>query len=74
MKKDLKELYKEWRKQIEEHNKEEMELRGSHPVYGSWDCGEGCVREDFTAYAELDEEIKYEEMLELEREYNRIQI
>lgn len=69
MKKDLMELYKEWRKQIEEHNKEEMELGGSHPVYGSWDCGEGCAREDFTVYAELDKEITYEEMLELEREY-----
>lgn len=36
---------------------------------GSIDCGEKSVREDFTAWAHLDEEISFEEMFELEREY-----
>lgn len=35
----------------------------------TWDCGEGCAREDFSNYAGLEEEITFEKMLELERRY-----
>lgn len=69
--KSLYAMYKEWRKQIEEHNEQEKEIGGSHTVLGSYDCGEGSVREDFSNYAELDTEITFEEMLGLEREYER---
>lgn len=71
MNKDLMELYKEWRTIIEEHNKAEMEIGGSIPILGSWDCGEGYVREDFSDFAKLDKEITFEEMLELEREFEK---
>lgn len=59
--KDLKKLYAEWREVTEELIKE-----GNA---GSVDCGIPAVREDFTAYADLNEEIKFEEMLDLEKEY-----
>lgn len=36
---------------------------------GSIDCGESSVREDFSNYAGLEEEITFEEMLELEKRY-----
>ena len=62
MKKDLKKMYAEWRKASEEMLEDGMA--------GSVDCGEGRVREDFTGFAELEKEITFEEMLELEREYN----
>lgn len=52
----LKEVYANWRKTTEELN-------------GSVDCGAKAVREDFSAYADLEEEITFEEMLELERGY-----
>lgn len=54
---DLKEVYANWRKITEELN-------------GSVDCGAKAVREDFSAYAGLEEEITFEEMLELERDYD----
>lgn len=38
-------------------------------MYTDWDCGEASVRESFSDYAELEEEITFEEMLELERNY-----
>ena len=56
--KDLKAIYKEWRKL-----NEELEC--------SSDCGESATREDFSNYAELETEIGFEEMLELEREFDR---
>ncbi|MNW32210.1 hypothetical protein D3C74_91490 [compost metagenome] len=36
---------------------------------GSVDCGESVVREDFSRFAELNETISFEEMHELEKEY-----
>lgn len=53
---NLEKIYREWRELNEE-------------VGANSDCGEKAVREDFTAYAELEEEITFEEMLELERDY-----
>lgn len=35
----------------------------------TWDCGEAAAREDFSNWAELEEEISFEEMLELENSY-----
>ena len=63
MTKDLMEIYREWRKVSEEMLEDGFK--------GSVDCGEQAVREDFSNYAELDEEISFEEMLELEKEYNK---
>jgi hypothetical protein len=57
----LMETYKEWRKVSEDLLKDGFA--------GSTDCGEKAVREDFTDYAELDEEITFEEMFELEETY-----
>lgn len=62
-------LYCDWRESIEEENEWQEEHGGSHPVYGTWDCGEGSAREDFSNYAGLEEEITFEKMLELERRY-----
>ena len=57
----LMEQYREWREVTEE-----MLADGFR---GTTCCGEKSVREDFTAYAELEKEITFEEMLELERAY-----
>lgn len=54
-------FYKEWRKVSEEMLEDGMN--------GSVDCGEAAVREDFSNYAGLDEEISFEEMLELEKRW-----
>jgi len=57
--KDLATLYKEWR-----------ELQASLELDGKYlDCRESNVRSDFSAFAELDETISFEEMLKLESEY-----
>lgn len=69
MKKDLQKKYNEWRKEVEEENKWQQKHGGSHPIYTPWDCGEGSAREGFSNYAELDKEISFEEMLELEKNY-----
>ncbi|KGE61577.1 hypothetical protein [Fusobacterium periodonticum] len=61
--KELKKLYAEWRKVSEEMLEEGFK--------GSIDCGDKAVREDFSNYAELQEIISFEEMLELEKEYIR---
>ena len=61
--KNLKRLYVEWRKVSEEMLEEGFK--------GSVDCGDKAVREDFSGYAELPETISFEEMLELEKEYNK---
>ena len=61
--KNLKELYKEWRELTEG-------LMEDYPKT-SVDCGETSVREDFSNYAELQETISFEDMLELEKEYNK---
>lgn len=58
--------YKGWRNQMEEL----LEDGIIDSLGGSVDCGEGAVREDFTAWAHLYEEIEFEDMLELERRYN----
>lgn len=57
--KNLEGLYGEWRKISEEMLEDGMG--------GSVDCGEQAVREDFSNYAGLEEEISFEEMLELEQ-------
>lgn len=67
--KNLQKVYNEWRKEIEKENKWQQEHGGSNPVYGSTDCGEESVREDFSNYARLEKEISFEEMLELENNY-----
>ena len=61
--KELKKLYAEWRKISEEMLEDGFK--------GSVDCGDKAVREDFSNYAELQETISIEEMLELEKEYNK---
>jgi len=61
--KNLKGIYAEWRKVSEEMLKEGFK--------GSVDCGDKAVREDFSNYAELSETISFEDMLELEKEYNK---
>jgi len=53
--------YRAWRKVSEEMLEDGMN--------GSVDCGEQSVREDFSNYADLDEEISFEKMLELEEGY-----
>lgn len=63
---DLYSEYKKWRDQMEEF----LEDGTIDSMGGSVDCGEGAVREDFTAWAHLDEEISFEEMFELEKRYN----
>ena len=62
--KNLQEIYNKWRKEIEELNKDE-DVRH----HGTYDCGEAIAREDFSNYADLEEEITFEEMLELENNY-----
>ena len=61
--KELKKVYAEWRKISEEMLEDGFK--------GSIDCGDKAVREDFSSYAELQEIISFEEMLELEKEYNK---
>lgn len=61
--KELKKLYVEWRKVSEEMLEDGFK--------GSVDCGDKAVREDFSNYADLQEIISFEEMLELEKEYNK---
>jgi len=61
--KELKKLYAEWRKISEEMLEE--------GIKGSIDCGDKAVREDFSNYAELSETISFEDMLELEKEFNK---
>lgn len=65
----LKKLYAEWRRRAEEHNAWEEEHGGSNPVYWDTDCGKSAVREDFSNFANLEETIAFEDMLELERDY-----
>ena len=65
-KEDLYSEYKKWRDQMEEF----LEDGTIDSIGGSIDCGESAVREDFTAWAHLDEEISFEEMFELEKRYN----
>lgn len=60
--KNLKEVYKEWRKASQEMLEDGFK--------GSVDCGEASVREDFSNYAELQKTISFEEMEALEKEYN----
>jgi hypothetical protein len=55
--KDLEVLYKEWREVC-------------YDLGQDTDCVDVNNRRDFSAYAELDEEISFEVMLELERAYN----
>ena len=57
--KDLATLYKEWRVHQAEHEQDGKYI----------DCRESNVRSDFSAFAELDETISFEEMLKLETEY-----
>lgn len=64
MKKNLESLYAEWREAGEDAAKDTG-------LSFTWDCGEGCAREDFSFYADLEEEISFEEMLELERNYEQ---
>lgn len=61
--KELKKVYAEWRKVSEEMLEDGFK--------GSVDCGDKAVREDFSNYAELQKTISFEEMLELEKEYNK---
>lgn len=56
---ELMKLYREWREVGEDA------IIGSDLTF-TWDCGEGSAREDFTEYAELEEEITFELMKELE--------
>lgn len=66
--KDLQTTYNRWRKEIEELN-QEAERTGDIHLNGTWDCGEAIAREDFSNYANLEKEITFEEMIELENNY-----
>ena len=55
---DLTKVYSEWRKAGE----------GTEVPF-TWDCGEISAREDFSNYANLDEIITFEDMIELENNY-----
>ena len=57
----MKSNYKQWRQITEQDIKDGLG--------GTTDCGEKCVREDFTAFAKLNTEITFEEMFELEKDY-----
>nr|DAY36170.1 MAG TPA: hypothetical protein [Caudoviricetes sp.] len=61
--KNLKELYKEWRELTEG-------LMEDYPKT-SVDSGEASVREDFSGYAGLTKTISFEQMWELEKEYEK---
>lgn len=60
--KNLQKIYNTWRK-------EGIELSEQMDLVFMWDCGEVIAREDFSNYAELKEEITFEQMLELEKNY-----
>lgn len=60
---ELKKVYAEWRELTEG-------LMEDFPNT-SVDCGESRVREDFSGYAELGRVISFEEMWELEKEYEK---
>lgn len=62
----LKQQYAEWRAVSEQLLEDGFN--------GSIDCGLQSVREDFSNFAELDSIISFEEMLELEREYDNKKI
>lgn len=63
---DLYYEYKGWRNQMEGFLKDgTIDSMG-----GSVDCGKKAVREDFAAWANL-EEISFEEMVEFEKRYNK---
>lgn len=57
----LFEKYEEWR-MVSEEMLEDMA--------GSIDCGDKAAREDFSNFAQLENEISFEEMFELEKEYD----
>ena len=59
--KKIQAIYAEWRKMSEE-----MLEDGYN---GSIDCGERSAREDFSSFAVLEKEISFDEMLELEENY-----
>ena len=59
----LKEKYAEWREVSEKMLKDGWD--------GSLDCGDAEVREDFSNFADLEYVITFEDMLELEEEYNK---
>ena len=56
---ELMRAYKEWRETGVEQDEESF----------TWDCGEASARESFSDFAELEEEITFEEMLKLENNY-----
>jgi len=61
--KNLKGIYAEWRKVSEEMLEDGFK--------GSVDSGEASVREDFSGYAGLTKTISFEQMWELEKEYEK---
>lgn len=58
---NMQKMYDEWRRVSEAMLRDDFG--------GSVDCGEASVREDFSNYAELANEISFEDMLELENNY-----
>ncbi|GAV16096.1 hypothetical protein [Paenibacillus sp. NAIST15-1] len=66
MNEDLKAKYSEWRRISEEML--------SDGYAGSIDCGESVVREDFSNFAGLDEQISFDDMLALEQDYESMLI
>jgi hypothetical protein len=57
----IQEKYNEWREICQDLIDDGLNC--------SIDCGEGSVREDFSSFAELEKEITFEEMFELEKNY-----
>ena len=61
----LQSQYYDWRKAGEEA------AEGTDIPF-TYDCGEGSAREDFTNWANLDQEITFEEMFELEKWFENL--
>ena len=67
---NLQEKYNEWRKDIEKENLWQKFHGGSNPIFTEFDSGEKTARMGFSEYAELENEVSFEEMFELENDFD----
>lgn len=67
---NLQEKYNEWRKDIEKENLWQKFRGGSNPIFTEFDSGEKTARMGFSEYAELENEVSFEEMFELENDFD----
>ena len=61
--KSLKELYHEWRTEIEQRHKDKVNAKKY------FDSSDPAVRKEFSKWVGLEDEISYNEMFELENEF-----